>query len=72
MHLVSSIWSAPAFVLTGYFCTSRLIPLQPINSHCVLRQYRLLTLHFAKKCDEIALRHSFRHSPNAVNDKILK
>jgi len=35
----------PAFVLPGCFYSSGQITLQPINSHFVLRQYRLLTLH---------------------------
>jgi hypothetical protein len=61
----------PAFVLTGYFCISKLMELQPINSHCVLRQYRLFTLHFAKKCNEIPLRHSFRQQPTACREARL-
>jgi hypothetical protein len=32
----------------GYFCCSRLISLQPINSPFGFRQYRQFTLHFAK------------------------
>jgi hypothetical protein len=50
----------------AYFCCSRLISLQPINSPFGFGQYRLPTLHFAKSSNEIAKSRSLRTPTTAV------
>jgi hypothetical protein len=49
-----------------YFCCSKLISLQPIDSPFGFRQYRPWPLHFAKSSYEIRQSRSLRIPPTAV------
>jgi len=60
MNLDSAVESTLRSLLMPYFCCSRLISLQPINSPFGFKQYRLLTLHFAKSSNEIGQSRSLR------------